>query len=217
MLNVKTFICNLLQENTYVVSDETKECVIIDCGAYYEEEREAIKQYIATEGLKPIHLLCTHGHFDHNFGIDTIFEAYGLKPEIAPEDDFLISDLPGQFKSIVGVTLKREFPSVGRLFEKDETIRFGNHALQILRTPGHTPGGVVFYSPEEHIAFTGDTLFKMSVGRTDFERGNYSDLMKSLKDVIAKLPPETIVYSGHGPMTKISDELRYNPYLNFSN
>lgn len=217
MLNVKTFICNLLQENTYVVSDETKECVIIDCGAYYEEEREAIKQYIATEGLKPVHLLCTHGHFDHNFGIDTIFETYGLKPEIAPEDDFLISDLPGQFKSIVGVGLKREFPSVGRFFEKDETIRFGNHAFQILRTPGHTPGGVVFYSPEEHIAFTGDTLFKMSVGRTDFERGNYQDLIKSLNNVIAKLPPETIVYSGHGPMTKISDELRYNPYLNFSN
>ena len=94
MFNIKTFIFNLLQENTYVVSDETKECVIIDCGAYYDEERAAIKQYIAEEGLKPVRLLCTHGHFDHNFGIDTIYEAYGLKPEIAEEDDFLISDLP---------------------------------------------------------------------------------------------------------------------------
>ena len=217
MLNIKTFICNLLQENTYVVSDDTKACVIIDCGAYYEEEREAIKQYIATEGLKPVHLLCTHGHFDHNFGNDTIYETYGLKPEIAPEDDFLISDLPGQFKSIVGVSLKREFPTVGHFFEENETIHFGNHELQILHTPGHTPGGVVFYCPEEHVAFTGDTLFKMSVGRTDFERGNYEDLMKSLSNVIAKLPAETIVYSGHGPSTKISEELRYNPYLQFSN
>lgn len=217
MLNVKTFICNLLQENTYVVNDETKECIIIDCGAYYEEEREAIKSYISTEGLKPVHLLCTHGHFDHNFGIDTIYEAYGLKPEIAPEDEFLISDLPGQFKSIVGVNLKREFPSVDHFFEKDECIRFGNQELQILRTPGHTPGGVVFYSSEDHIAFTGDTLFKMSVGRTDFERGNYPDLMKSLSDVIAKLPQETIVYCGHGPMTNIGEELRCNPYLKFSN
>ncbi|MBQ9215391.1 MAG: MBL fold metallo-hydrolase [Prevotella sp.] len=217
MLNIKTFICNLLQENTYVVSDKTKECVIIDCGAYYEEEREAIKNYITTEGLKPVHLLCTHGHFDHNFGIDMIFETYGLKPEIAPEDEFLISDLPGQFKSIVGVSLKRTFPPVGHFFEVGESIRFGCHELQILRTPGHTPGGVVFYSPDDHIAFTGDTLFKMSVGRTDFERGNYADLMKSLSDVIAKLPKETTVYSGHGPVTNISEELRYNPYLQFSN
>ena len=217
MFNIKTFIFNLLQENTYVVSDETKECVIIDCGAYYDEERTAIKQYIAEEGLKPVRLLCTHGHFDHNFGIDTIYEAYRLKPEIAEEDDFLISDLSGQFKSIVGVGLKLTFPPVGRFFEKDEVIRFGNSELEILRTPGHTPGGVVFYSPKEHVAFTGDTLFKMSVGRTDFEKGNYNDLMKSLENVLAKLPAETKVYSGHGPMTTIGQELQYNPYMHFSN
>ena len=90
---IKTFEFNLLQENTYVVSDDTKECVIIDCGAYYEEERTAITQYIEKEGLKPKRLLCTHGHFDHNFGIDTIFQAYGLRPEIAAEDEYLINDL----------------------------------------------------------------------------------------------------------------------------
>lgn len=217
MLNIKTFICNLLSENTYVVSDETQECVIIDCGAYYEEEREAITRYIDEKQLKPVHLLATHGHFDHNFGIDTIYEAYGLKPEIDEEDDFLISDLSGQFKSIVGVGLKLTFPPVGRFFEKDEVIRFGNSELEILRTPGHTPGGVVFYSPKEHVAFTGDTLFKMSVGRTDFEKGNYNDLMKSLENVLAKLPAETKVYSGHGPMTTIGQELQYNPYMHFSN
>jgi glyoxylase-like metal-dependent hydrolase (beta-lactamase superfamily II) len=213
MLNIQTFMCNLLQENTYVVSDETKECVIIDCGAYYEEERTAITQYIESEGLKPKHLLCTHGHFDHNFGIDTIYHAFGLKAEIAAEDEFLINNLNGQFKDIVGVGLKREFPQAGRFFEPGETIRFGNHELKILKTPGHTPGGVVFYCEEEHTAFTGDTLFKMSVGRTDFEKGNYQDLMDSLRNVIAKLPAETIVYSGHGPKTTIGEELRYNPYL----
>ena len=95
---IKTFEFNLLQENTYVVSDDTKECVIIDCGAYYEEERTAITQYIEKEGLKPKRLLCTHGHFDHNFGIDTIFQAYGLRPEIAAEDEYLINDLSDQFK-----------------------------------------------------------------------------------------------------------------------
>ena len=215
MLNVKTIICNLLQENTYIVSDDTKECVIIDCGAYYEEERAAIIQYIKSEELQPKHLLCTHGHFDHNFGIDTIYQTYGLKPEIALEDDYLISDLPGQFKDIVGAPLRREFPEVGRFFSPDEFIHFGHHKLQILKTPGHTPGGVTFYCEEEHIAFTGDTLFKMSVGRTDFEGGNYSDLIASLRNVIGHLPSDTVVYSGHGPHTTIGDELRYNPYLHY--
>lgn len=213
MLNIKTFMCNLLQENTYVVSDDTKECVIIDCGAYYEEERTAITQYIDNEGLKPVHLLCTHGHFDHNFGIDTIYHAYGLKAEIAEEDGFLINDIPGQFLRMIGVPLKREYPPVGRYFEPNEVIRFGHHELKILKTPGHTPGGVVFYCEAEGIAFSGDTLFRMSVGRTDFEGGSYKELAESLKNVIAKMPAETTVYSGHGPKTIISDELKYNPYL----
>ena len=213
MLNIKTFVCNLLQENTYIVSDESLECVIIDCGAYYEEERTAITQYIESEGLRPVHLLATHGHFDHNFGIDTIYNAYGLKVEIATEDEFLITDLPGQFQSIVGAPLRRNFPPVGRYFGHDEVIRFGNHEFTVLKTPGHTPGGVVFYCEAEHAAFSGDTLFRMSVGRTDFERGNYDDLMSSLQNVIAKLPSDTTVYSGHGPKTTIADELRYNPYL----
>ena len=134
MMNIKTFICNLLSENTYVVSDETQECVIIDCGAYYEEEREAITRYIDEKQLKPIHLLATHGHFDHNFGIDTIFEKYGLKVEVSAADDFLISDLPKQFYDIVGAPLRRTFPPVGRFFDKGEKIRFGNHTLTILET-----------------------------------------------------------------------------------
>ena len=213
MLNIKTFVCNLLSENTYVVSDETGECVIIDCGAYYEEERSAILNYINNNHLKPVHLLATHGHFDHNYGIDTIYDVYRLKVEIAAEDDFLITDLPGQFKSIVGVELKRKFPPVGRYFKDDEIIKFGNHQFNILKTPGHTPGGVIFYCEKEHVAFSGDTLFKMSVGRTDFDRGSYNDLIASLQNVVAKLPADTIVYSGHGPQTTIADELRYNPYL----
>ena len=213
MLNIKTFEFNLLQENTYVVSDETKECVIIDCGAYYEEERAAITQYIKQEGLKPTHLLCTHGHFDHNFGIDTIYQAYGLRAEIAEEDADLINDMNGQFKDIVGAPLRRDFPKAGRFFEPDEIIRFGQHELKILKTPGHTPGGVVFYCEEEKVVFSGDTLFRMSVGRTDFKGGSYEALMNSLRNVMAKLPADTVVYSGHGPKTLIGEEMRYNPYL----
>ena len=213
MLNIKTFAFNLLQENTYVVSDDTLDCVIIDCGAYYDDERKALTDYISSQGLKPRHLLATHGHWDHNLGNDTVYHTYGLKVEAAKEDDFIITDIPRNFQSIIGAPLRREYPAVGRFFGPDETIRFGHHSLQVLKTPGHSPGSVVFYCAEEHIAFTGDTLFRMSVGRTDFEGGSYEALMNSLANVLAKLPSETVILPGHGPQSTIADELRYNPYL----
>lgn len=213
MLNIKTFAFNLLQENTYVVSDDTLDCVIIDCGAYYDDERKALTDYISSQGLKPRHLLATHGHWDHNLGNDTIYKTYGLKVEAAKEDDFIITDIPRNFQSIIGAPLRRQYPAVGRFFSPDETIRFGHHSLQVLKTPGHSPGSVVFYCAEEHIAFTGDTLFRMSVGRTDFEGGSHEALMNSLANVLAKLPSETVILPGHGPQSTIADELRYNPYL----
>lgn len=213
MLNIKTFAFNLLQENTYVVSDDTLDCVIIDCGAYYDDERKALTDYISSQGLKPRHLLATHGHWDHNLGNDTIYQTYGLQVEAAKEDDFIITDIPRNFQSIIGAPLRRQYPAVGRFFGPDETIRFGHHSLQVLKTPGHSPGSVVFYCAEEHIAFTGDTLFRMSVGRTDFEGGSYEALMNSIANVLAKLPSETVILPGHGPQSTIADELRYNPYL----
>lgn len=213
MLTIKTFPFNLLQENTYVVSDETRDCVIIDCGAYYDDERKAITDYISSQGLKPCRLLATHGHWDHNLGIDTIYQTYGLQVEAAKEDEFIITDIPRNFQSIIGAPLRREYPPVGRFFVPNEVIRFGNHSLQVLKTPGHSPGSVVFYCAEEHTAFTGDTLFRMSVGRTDFEGGSYEDLMNSLANVLAKLPDETTILPGHGPQSTIGYEKKYNPYM----
>jgi glyoxylase-like metal-dependent hydrolase (beta-lactamase superfamily II) len=157
--------------------------------------------------------LATHGHFDHNFGNNFIFETYGLKVEISADDAYLINDLPGQFESMIGFPLHRQYPEVGHYFEAGETITFGHHSFEILKTPGHTPGGVTFYNKEEGIAFTGDTLFRMSIGRTDFDRGSYEEMMDSLLKVITKLPADTVVYSGHGPKTTIAEELQYNPYL----
>ena len=145
MLNIKTFSFNMLQENTYVVYDDTCECVIIDCGAYYPEECEALVNFINEQQLKPVHLLCTHGHFDHNFGINTIYDTWGLKPEIAAEDEWLISDIPTHFEEMSGIRLKRTFTSPGHFFTPDEVIHFGNHEFKLLRTPGHTPGGVSFW------------------------------------------------------------------------
>ena len=213
MFNIQRIECNPLQENCYVVSDESKECVIIDCGAYYEEEHEALQHYIDSNQLKPIHLLATHAHLDHNFGAVRLYHQYGLKVEICEEDKELLEHLPEQAKTLFGMTISEERPQVGRLLKDGDTITFGNHTLQVLQTPGHTHGSCLFYCEEEHTAFTGDTLFRMSIGRTDFAEGSWAEMDNSLKNVISKLPKETIVLSGHGPQSIIADELQYNPYL----
>ena len=196
-----------------MVSDDSRECVIIDCGAMYNEELAALDHYIADNQLKPLHLLATHGHLDHNFGNAHMFRKYGLKVEICVEDQDLVERLPEQARDIFGIEIPADQPSAGRLLGNGDVITFGSHQLQVLQTPGHTHGSCLFYCAEEHTAFTGDTLFRMSIGRTDFAEGSWAEMEKSLRDVVAKLPKETIVLSGHGPQSTIADELRYNPYL----
>jgi glyoxylase-like metal-dependent hydrolase (beta-lactamase superfamily II) len=213
MIDIKTFQCNMLQENTYIVSDDSQECVIIDCGAYFDPERTAIVDYIRQKQLTPVHLLCTHGHLDHCFGNDTIYEAFGLKPEIHSEDNFLVYDLAKQAKDFFGMDYTHPTPPVGRFLSHGDCISFGTHQFTVLHTPGHTPGGVLFYCQKENIVFSGDTLFNMSIGRTDFERSSWSDMIQSLRTVVSKLPDETTVYCGHGPKTRIGSEKTMNPYL----
>lgn len=212
MINVKCFVFNMLQENCYIVSDETREAVIIDCGAYYDAERQAVVDYVREHQLTVQHLLCTHGHFDHCFGNDTVWHTFGVGPEISEKDSCLM-DIDAQMRSMMGVGFGRESAPVRRFFEEDETVSFGTHHLQVLPTPGHTPGGVSFYCKEEKLVFTGDTLFRMSVGRTDFDGGSWNDLHDSLAKVLAKLPADTTVMPGHGPKSRIGEELQMNPYL----
>lgn len=212
MLNIRRFVCNMLQENTYIVSDDTNECVVIDCGAYYEEERRAIVNYIRGNQLRLVHVLCTHGHFDHCFGNDTLWREFGVQPELAAEDESLC-DIDRQMRSMLGIAYDHESAPVLRFFEPSEVITFGRHQLQVLPTPGHTPGGVCFYCQQENVVFTGDTLFRMSMGRTDFEGGSWQQMQHSLNQVLAKLPAETVAYPGHGPQTVIADEIKSNPYI----
>ncbi len=213
MIQIKRFTCNPLEENCYVVSDDTQECVIIDCGAFYQEENNAIINYIRKGNLSPVHLIATHGHLDHNFGNSTIFNEFGLKVEVCSEDGYLIEDLPKQATDLFGIDINHDQPEVGRWLKDGDTITFGTHTLKVLQTPGHTPGSALIYCEEEHTCFTGDTLFRMSIGRTDFDGGSWEQMEQSLSNVVANLPKETIVLSGHGPQSTIEEELRYNPYL----
>ena len=211
MMKIEHFTCNMLQENCYVVSDETKQCVIIDCGAYYEAELSAIIDYIKTAELTPVHLLVTHGHFDHNFGNAAISQAFGLSPEISRHDKQLLDHCDEQAKTF-GVDFEQPCIPAGRLLENGEKITFGNHVLQVIETPGHSQGSVVFYCEDEKTAFTGDTLFRGSIGRTDFVGGSMLQIIQSLR-MLAQLPDDTVVMPGHGSQTTIGYELAHNPYM----
>ena len=213
MLDIKTFACNMLEVNCYVVSDESREAVVIDCGALYSEERQAIVNYITDKELTPVALLCTHGHLDHCFGLAFMYERYGLKPQVSAADEFLTNDLAGQARTIFGMDFTEPTPPAGPHLSADSPIAFGTHKLTVLPTPGHSPGSVLLYCEEEKVVFTGDTLFRMSIGRTDLQGGSWSDMMHSLGSVVAQLPAGTKAYCGHGPTTTIADELRMNPYL----
>ena len=213
MFNVYRFEVNPLQENCYVVSDDSRECVIIDCGAYYDEECVAIDNYLREKQLKPVHLLATHGHLDHNFGNAHLFKQYGLKVEVCAEDQQMVEHLPQQAASLFGMEISDDQPPVGTLLSDGDIISFGQHQLLVLLTPGHSHGSCLFYCKEEGVVFSGDTLFRMSIGRTDFPEGSWQQMEQSLAKIAATLPKETVVYPGHGPQTTIIDELQYNPYL----
>ena len=212
MLTVKTFTCNMLDENCYIVSDTTGECVIIDCGAFYDDEHRAIAEYIADNHLTPVHLLCTHAHLDHNFGTPFIRDSFHLLPEYAAEDDGLMKHMPQQAATFYGLTLTDSYPTASSFLSEESPVIFGEHTLQVIATPGHTRGSVVFYCQEENMAFTGDTLFRFSVGRTDLQGGSMMQLTQSLRK-LATLPVDTIIYPGHGPSSTIGDELSANPFM----
>ena len=212
MLNIQTFEVNPLHENCYVVSDDTKECVIIDCGAFTESEQEAIITYINKNGLKPVHNIGTHGHLDHHFGDAAILSAFNLLPEVSDGDEVLMQHSKEAALQMLGMDLNIDLPAGELKLTENNTISFGSHTLRIIRTPGHSRGSVSFYCAEENVLFTGDTLFKGSIGRTDFPGGSMFQIISSLRE-LAQLPDTTIVYPGHGPQTSIGFELAHNPYM----
>lgn len=213
MLQIKRFVCNVIQENCYVVSDETQEAVIIDCGAQFEAERQAIKNYIESNHLRPVHLLATHGHVDHNIGNKFVFDTWGLKVELHKDDEPLISTLSEQAEQFMRQELaKDEQPPVGRYLEENDTITFGTHTLQVIGTPGHSQGSVFFWCKDEKVAFSGDTLFRNSVGRADLPGGSMFLLIQSLR-MVCQLDDDTRILPGHGEETTVGRELASNPYL----
>lgn len=211
MIDIKTIQCNLLSENCYIVSDETKECMIVDCGAVGEAETGFIKNYIAEQGLTPkLHVL-THGHFDHMMGAKFVYETYGIQPTIHERDAELYKNFKSDAES-VGYTIDYAAPIIGRCLNDGDKVTFGSHTFNVIHTPGHSKGCVVYYCPDEEVCFTGDTLFRGSIGRTDLPGGSMFQIIQSLR-MLTQLPDTTQVYPGHGRPTSIGYELASNPYL----
>lgn len=217
MLKIKRFIFNPTAVNTYVVS-KGQDGVIIDCGCADGSEWNELNTYITTNNLVINHLLNTHFHLDHVFGNQFALKYMNLKPEANADDYPLYHNLRSQvemfFGPIIASSLNYDFTKyVGNSLNDGDKISIGDEYLEIIKTPGHTPGGICFYNRNNDILFSGDTLFQGSIGRTDLEGGNYIELIRSITDRLLKLPPLTKVYPGHGDPTTIENEKTYNPFL----
>jgi hydroxyacylglutathione hydrolase len=211
MATVQSFVNNPYQENTYLLFDETGECVIIDPGMYTAAEQNAVVAFIRDNNLKPVLLLNTHCHIDHVLGNKFVFEQYGLKPQFHEGESEVLAAVVA-YAPAMGFRYDPS-PLPDTFLPETGTVEFGNTQLQLIFAPGHSPAHLCFYDTAANILIGGDVLFRNSIGRTDLPGGNYSTLIKSIEEKLFLLPDDCIVYPGHGPETTIGYEKQTNPYL----
>ncbi|MDQ3190277.1 MAG: MBL fold metallo-hydrolase [Bacteroidota bacterium] len=211
MVHIKKFTFNPFQENTYILSDETKECIIVDPGCYSPSEKKELAEFIKEKGLKPVMLVLTHAHVDHVLGNAFINEVYGLRPVMNKIELTGLLGVP-QYAHIYGINADIS-PEPISYIEEGDTVKFGNSTLEVLFTPGHSAGSISLVSKEQKFIIAGDVLFYGSIGRTDLPGGDYDTLIASIKNKLFPLGDDFNVYSGHGPETNIGFEKKNNPFL----
>ena len=212
-MKVKTFVCNMLHENCYLVYDEeSREAAVIDPGFYWNEEKRKFVKFVEENQLQIKDLLCTHLHFDHIFGTAFIEDTFGVKVSASLEDNPWIENfIPSVTR--FGIEPNAMPRPIGHPLHDGDILLLGSKPIQCIATPGHSAGGMCFYAHGRDMLFAGDTLFHGSIGRTDFADGSYAQLIHSIRNQLLTLPPETIVFPGHGDLTSIDEESQYNPYL----
>lgn len=216
MIRLKKWMMNPCQTACHVLSDETKECVIIDGCAYYNNERSRLVEYIREKQLNPVRHILTHGHFDHLLCSSLIKEEYGLAPEVHEDDVPLMLHVRERIDEVFGEgNFPYDIPMPEHYLTDREIVEFGHHKLEVIHTPGHSPGSIFLYCAEGGLAFSGDTLFNMSIGRSDLPGGDTATLKESLRMITDLLPDETVIYPGHSAKTTIGREKALNPYLEF--
>lgn len=214
MVQIKCFTVNPVQENTYVLYDETGEGAIIDCGCMSPEEEEALARFISEEGITPKLLLNTHLHFDHVWGNAWAMRQWELKA-YCHKADLSMPPKPSEQLRLFGINhpLENLPDSAYTLVDEGDTIQFGNTSLEVRHVPGHAPGHIAFYCERGRLVLSGDALFLGDIGRTDLWGGSYEQLINSVRTKLFTLPEDTVVYPGHGPETQIGCEIASNPYF----
>ena len=211
-MNVVKFVFNPIRENTYIVWDETKECIIIDAGNMSAREDKVLADFIEEQGLKPVMAVNTHCHFDHILGVEFLKMTYGV-PFAASSADLDLLKSGRASGAMFGMELGELPKNIDIDLAKTEEVKFGNTTLRVIATPGHTKGCVSLYDETSKSLFTGDTLFRESIGRTDLPGGDYPTIMQSILKKILPLGDEVVIYPGHGDKSNIGHESLYNPFV----
>ena len=212
MTQVKVFEFNPFAENTYVVYDETGDCAIFDPGCYTPQEKTALRDFILSEGLRPVRLINTHCHLDHVLGNQFVHREWQLGLEIHRGELPVLERYPAACL-MYGIPNAEPSPAPDRFLEAGDVVAFGNTRLEVLYTPGHSPASISFYCREGGFVLAGDVLFMESIGRTDLPGGDFDTLIERIRTQLFTLPDPTVVYPGHGPATTIRHEKEYNPFL----
>ncbi|MCB9308647.1 MAG: MBL fold metallo-hydrolase [Lewinellaceae bacterium] len=210
-MEIKFFTFNEFLENTYVLFDETRECIIIDPGCNNDSERKALMYFIEEHQLTPKHVINTHCHIDHILGNQYVCEKFHLALESHEGEEIVLSSAP-QVAQMYGIDYTPS-PKISHYLIEGAEVKFGNTTLEIIETPGHSPASISLYCREKGILICGDVLFSGSIGRTDLPGGNYNLLISIISEKFFTLDDQTKVYPGHGPMTTIGIEKATNPFF----
>ncbi|NNC94635.1 MAG: MBL fold metallo-hydrolase [Chitinophagales bacterium] len=211
MIKHKKFTFNPFSENTYVVYDDSDQCVIIDPGCYSPAEKEMLKDFINNNGLKPEKIINTHCHIDHILGLEFVADTWDLKTYFH-EAEMSIYRSGSVTAMAYGIPFRQPDVPV-EMIDMQSDISFGNSKFEILFTPGHSPGSVSLLHRESKSVFCGDVLFQNSIGRIDLPGADPSAMKETLMDKMMSLDDDINVYSGHGPDTSIGDERVSNPFI----
>ena len=211
-MKIEKLTFNNFMENTFIVYDQTKECIIIDPGCYSEEEKNKLLSFIKSNKLKPTLLINTHCHIDHIFGNNFVNKIWDIELAINKLDLEILNSAHLVAQSY-GFNNYEPSPLPSKYIKEGDFITFGQSRLDVIFTPGHAPGHISLYSQKDNFIISGDVLFMNSIGRTDLPGGDYETLIKTIKTKLLTLPEKTKVYCGHGPDTTIDNEKKNNPFL----
>jgi glyoxylase-like metal-dependent hydrolase (beta-lactamase superfamily II) len=208
---ISRFVFNSFGVNTYVLSDESAKCLVIDPACQTRQEETELAGYIASQGLQPVAMINTHFHIDHIIGNTFVCNLYNLKPH-CHKNCKIFWETATEFGSVFGIKVENLIIP-NNFIEDGQVIHFGNSSIQVLYTPGHADGSVCLVNHDERYVISGDVLFRDSIGRTDLPTGDFDVLHQSIMTKLFTLPDDYVVYPGHGPETSIGYEKLNNPFL----